>query len=139
MDGYPMSDTDGDALRRHYHDGISRKCVQESRGSMAIKVGGKEGQAGDRAIHGSRSGGAREYRATVIGDMNSRRGASKHGAAEGTTQIIKSSGRSRTVRYATDVRSRTQGSREFHYALRQVREEPGSLAEEIVARLGIQK
>ena len=58
----------------------------------------------------------------VIGDLNSRRGRIEGMELRGTTQIIKAMvPLSEMFGYATDIRSRTQGARQFYDALRKVR------------------
>ena len=77
-----------------------------------------------------------EYKGTVMGDLNSRRGRIEGMELRGTTQLIKASvPLSEMFGYATELRSRTQGRGSFTMHFGKYEEVPSALAEEIVNKV----
>jgi elongation factor G len=77
-----------------------------------------------------------EFMGDVIGDLNSRRGHIEGMEPRGNGQVIGATvPLSAMFGYATDLRSMTQGRATFTMQFKHYAEVPGSIADEIVAKV----
>ena len=77
-----------------------------------------------------------DYMGDVIGDLSSRRGKVEGMEQRGNAQVVRAQvPLAEMFGYATDLRSRTQGRATYTMQFDSYQQVPGSIAEEIIARI----
>jgi elongation factor G len=77
-----------------------------------------------------------EYMGDVIGDLNSRRGQVEGMTQRGNAQVVSAQvPLAEMFGYVGDLRSRTQGRATYTMQFDSYQQVPGSIAEEIIARI----
>jgi elongation factor G len=77
-----------------------------------------------------------DYMGDVIGDLSSRRGKVEGMEQRGNAQVVRAHvPLAEMFGYATDLRSRTQGRATYTMQFDSYQQVPGSIAEEIIARI----
>jgi len=135
--GYPLVDVRAILTYGSYHDVDSSEMAFKIAGSMALKDAAKKAKpALLEPIMAVEVVTPEVYMGDVIGDLNSRRGRIEGMEQRGNAHVV-------TARvplaemfgYATDLRSRTQGRATYTMQFDSYQQVPGSIAEEITARV----
>ncbi len=135
--GYPMVDVRATLTDGSFHDVDSSEMAFKIAGSMGFKEAVRKAKAVLlEPIMAVEVVTPEDYLGDVIGDLSSRRG--KVGAMEqrGNSQVVRAEvPLSEMFGYATDLRSRTQGRANYTMQFDSYQQMPGSIQEEIVARV----
>ncbi|RPI14359.1 MAG: elongation factor G, partial [Acidobacteriales bacterium] len=136
--GYPMSGLTVTLLDGSYHEVDSSEIAFKIAASMGLRqAAGKAKPVMLEPVMSVEVVVPEEYMGEVIGDLNSRRGRIEGMELRGTSQIIKSMvPLAQMFGYATEMRSLTQGRGSFTMHFGRYEEVPGSLAEEIISKVG---
>ena len=135
--GYPTVDVRATLTYGSYHEVDSSEMAFKIAGSMAFK------EAARRAspvllepIMSVEVVTPEDYMGDVIGDLSSRRGKVEGMDQRGASHVIRAQvPLSEMFGYATDLRSRTQGSATYTMQFNSYQEVPESISKEIVARV----
>jgi elongation factor G len=136
--GYPMSGLTVTLLDGSYHEVDSSEIAFKIAASMGLRqAAGKAKPVMLEPVMSVEVVVPEEYMGEVIGDLNSRRGRIEGMELRGTSQIIKSMvPLAQMFGYATEMRSLTQGRGSFTMHFGRYEEVPGSIAEEIISKVG---
>jgi elongation factor G len=135
--GYPIDDVRVVLYDGSYHDVDSSEMAFKIAGSMAFQDAAKKAKPVLlEPVMRVEVVVPKEYLGDVMGNLSSRRGQIQAQEDRGGTQII--SARvplSEMFGYATDLRSRTQGRATYSMHFDRYEQAPGSVSEEVVARM----
>ncbi len=137
--GFPMVDVKVRLVDGSYHEVDSSEIAFKIAGSMALKEAVKRASpALLEPIMSVEVVVPKDFVGTVVGDLTSRRGRIGGMESRGsTTEVVNAQvPLSQMFGYATSVRSATQGRATFTMQFHSYQEVPGSIAEEIKAKVG---
>ena len=134
--GYPMDDVRIELYDGSYHDVDSNEMAFKIAGSMAFKDAAKKAHPVLlEPVMRVEVVVPEEYMGDVIGDITSRRGHLQSMEARGGSQVINSRvPLSEMFRYATDLRSRTQGRGAYSMHFDRYEQIPNSQSDEIIKK-----
>jgi elongation factor G len=135
--GYPTVGVKVALVDGSYHDVDSSEMAFRIAGSMAIKKACRQAKPVLlEPIMSVEVVTPEEYMGDVIGDLSSRRGKVEGMEQRGNNQVVKAQvPLGEMFRYATDLRSRTQGRASYTMQFDSYQEVPESVAKEIVAKV----
>ena len=135
--GYPVVDVQVTLYDGSYHDVDSSEMAFKVAGSIGFKEGCKRASPIIlEPIMVVEVEVPEEYMGDVIGDLNSRRGSIHGMDSVGSNQLVKAMAPlANMFGYSTDVRSMSQGRATFTMQFDHYEQVPGSIAEEIVAKV----
>jgi len=135
--GYPMTDIKVTLVDGASHDVDSSEMAFKIAGSMAFKEAAKKAKPVlMEPIMRVEVITPEDYMGDVIGDLSSRRGRIEGMENRGNAQLVKAEvPLAEMFGYATDLRSRTQGRATYTMQFECYRDVPGSVAEEIIAKV----
>ncbi len=135
--GYPTVGIKVTLVDGSYHDVDSSEIAFRIAGSMAIKKACRQAKPVLlEPIMAVEVVTPEEYMGDVIGDLSSRRGKVEGMEQRGNNQVVKAQvPLGEMFRYATDLRSRTQGRASYTMQFDSYQEVPESVAREIVAKV----
>jgi elongation factor G len=135
--GYPMVDVKVTLTDGSYHEVDSSELAFKIAGSLALKnAAHKARPVLLEPVMAVEVVTPQEFMGDVMGDLNSRRGHIGGMEPRGNGQVIGATvPLSAMFGYATDLRSMTQGRATFTMQFKHYAEVPGSIAEEIVAKV----
>ena len=135
--GYPVVDVRATLSDGSYHDVDSSEMAFKIAGSMAFKEAAtRAGMALLEPVMDVEVVTPEEYMGDVIGDLTGRRGRIGEMAERGAAKVISASvPLAEMFGYATDLRSKTQGRATYTMQFSAYEKVPGSLAQEIVAKV----
>jgi elongation factor G len=135
--GYPLVDVRAILTYGSYHDVDSSEMAFKIAGSMALKDAAKKAKpALLEPIMAVEVVTPEDYMGDVIGDLNSRRGRIEGMEQRGNSHVVTAQvPLAEMFGYATDLRSRTQGRATYTMQFDSYQQVPGSIAEEIIARV----
>jgi elongation factor G len=135
--GYPLVDLRATLTDGSYHDVDSSEMAFKIAGSMALKKAAKRAKPVLlEPIMAVEVVTPDDYMGDVIGDLSSRRGKVEGMEQRGNAQVIRAHvPLAEMFGYATDLRSRTQGRATYTMQFDSYQQVPGSIAEEIIARI----
>ena len=135
--GYPMVDVRVRLTDGSYHEVDSSELAFKIAGSLALKnAAHKAKPVLLEPMMAVEVVTPQEFMGDVIGDLNSRRGHIEGMEPRGNGQVIGATvPLSAMFGYATDLRSMTQGRATFTMQFKHYAEVPGSIADEIVAKV----
>jgi elongation factor G len=135
--GYPLVDMRATLTGGSYHDVDSSEMAFKIAGSMAFKKAARQAKPVLlEPIMAVEVVTPEEYMGDVIGDLSSRRGRVEGMEQRGNAQVVRSQvPLAEMFGYATDLRSRTQGRATYTMQFDSYQQVPGSIAEEIIARI----
>ncbi len=135
--GYPTVGIKVSLVDGSYHDVDSSEIAFRIAGSMAIKKACRQAKPVLlEPIMAVEVVTPEEYMGDVIGDLSSRRGKVEGMEQRGNNQVVKAQvPLGEMFRYATDLRSRTQGRASYTMQFDSYQEVPESVAREIVAKV----
>jgi elongation factor G len=137
--GFPMVDVKVRLVDGSYHEVDSSEIAFKIAGSMALKEAVRRASpALLEPIMSVEVVVPKDFVGTVVGDLTSRRGRIGGMESRGaTTEVVNAQvPLSQMFGYATSVRSATQGRATFTMQFHSYQEVPGSIAEEIKAKVG---
>jgi len=135
--GYPMVDIKVALVDGSYHEVDSSDMAFKIAGSLAFKEAAqKAGPALLEPMMAVEVVTPADFMGEVMGDLNARRGHIDGMEPHGNAQAIDATVPLATMfGYATDLRSATQGRATYSMQFKHYAEVPGSIAQEIVARV----
>jgi elongation factor G len=135
--GYPIDDVRIELYDGSYHDVDSSEMAFKIAGSMAFQDAAKKARPVLlEPIMRVEVVVPKEYMGDVMGNLSGRRGQIQSQEDRGGTQIIQARvPLSEMFGYATDLRSRTQGRATYSMHFDRYEQAPGSVSEEVVARM----
>ncbi|MFO8074959.1 MAG: elongation factor G [Actinomycetota bacterium] len=135
--GYPVVDVRARLSDGSYHDVDSSEMAFKIAGSMAFKEAAtRAGMALLEPVMEVEVVTPEEYMGDVIGDLTSRRGRVGEMSERGNSKVITATvPLAEMFGYATDLRSKTQGRATYTMQFSAYEQVPGSLAQEIVAKV----
>ena len=135
--GYPMVDIKVALVDGSYHEVDSSEMAFKIAGSLAFKEAAqKAGPALLEPMMAVEVVTPADFMGEVMGDLNARRGHIDGMEPHGNAQAIDATVPLATMfGYATDLRSATQGRATYSMQFKHYAEVPGSIAQEIVARV----
>jgi elongation factor G len=135
--GYPVIDVKVQLYDGSYHEVDSSAAAFEIAGSMALQEGAKKsGLHLLEPVMKVEVTVPELYMGDVIGDLNSRRGQIKGMNQRGNAQVIDAEvPLAAMFGYSTDLRSKTQGRATYSMHFSHYSQVPGSVQEEIVAKV----
>ncbi|NLT93265.1 MAG: elongation factor G [Actinobacteria bacterium] len=135
--GYPMVDIKVALVDGSYHEVDSSDMAFKIAGSLAFKEAAqKAGPALLEPMMAVEVVTPADFMGEVMGDLNARRGHVDGMEPHGNAQAIDATVPLATMfGYATDLRSATQGRATYSMQFKHYAEVPGSIAQEIVARV----
>jgi elongation factor G len=135
--GYPMVDVKTVLYDGSYHDVDSSELAFKIAGSMALKEGARKAKpALLEPFMEVEVVTPEEYMGDIIGDLNSRRGKIESMMTRTGFQVIKAQvPLAKMFGYATDIRSISQGRANYTMQFDRYMEVPGTIAEEIIAKV----
>jgi elongation factor G len=135
--GYPLVDLRATLVDGSYHDVDSSEMAFKIAGSMAIKKAARQAKPVLlEPIMAVEVVTPDDYMGDVIGDLSSRRGKVEGMEQRGNAQVVRAQvPLAEMFGYATDLRSRTQGRATYTMQFDSYQQVPGSIAEEIIARI----
>jgi elongation factor G len=135
--GYPLVDLRATLTGGSYHDVDSSEMAFKIAGSMALKKAARRAKAVLlEPIMAVEVVTPDDYMGDVIGDLSSRRGKVEGMEQRGNSQVVRAHvPLAEMFGYATDLRSRTQGRATYTMQFDSYQQVPGSIAEEIIARI----
>jgi elongation factor G len=135
--GYPLVDMRATLTGGSYHDVDSSEMAFKIAGSMAFKKAARQAKPVLlEPIMAVEVVTPEDYMGDVIGDLSSRRGRVEGMEQRGNAQVVRSQvPLAEMFGYATDLRSRTQGRATYTMQFDSYQQVPGSIAEEIIARI----
>jgi elongation factor G len=135
--GYPLVDMRATLTGGSYHDVDSSEMAFKIAGSMAVKKAAKRAKPVLlEPIMAVEVVTPDDYMGDVIGDLSSRRGKVEGMEQRGNAQVVRAHvPLAEMFGYATDLRSRTQGRATYTMQFDSYQQVPGSIAEEIIARI----
>jgi elongation factor G len=135
--GYPMVDIKATLYDGSYHDVDSSEMAFKIAGSMAFKDGAQKAKpALLEPVMEVEVVTPEEYMGDIIGDLNSRRGKIDSMTTKSGFQVIKAYvPLAKMFGYATDIRSASQGRASYTMQFDKYLEVPGTIADEIVAKV----
>ncbi|MCC7009380.1 MAG: elongation factor G [Acidobacteria bacterium] len=135
--GYPMDDVKIELYDGSFHDVDSSEMAFKIAGSMAFKDAAKKAHPVLlEPVMRVEVVVPEEYMGDVIGDITSRRGHLQSMEARGGSQVINARvPLSEMFGYATDLRSRTQGRGAYSMHFDRYEQAPGSVSEEVIAKV----
>ena len=135
--GYPVIDVRVQLYDGSYHEVDSSAAAFEIAGSMALQEGAKKsGLHLLEPVMKVEVTVPEMYMGDVIGDLNSRRGHIKGMNQRGNAQVIDAEvPLAMMFGYSTDLRSKTQGRATYSMHFSHYAQVPGSVQEEIVAKV----
>ena len=135
--GYPVVDVRARLSDGSYHDVDSSEMAFKIAGSMAFKEAAtRAGIALLEPVMEVEVVTPEEYMGDVIGDLTSRRGRVGEMSERGNSKVITATvPLAEMFGYATDLRSKTQGRATYTMQFSAYEQVPGSLAQEIVAKV----
>jgi len=135
--GYPTVDVRAILVDGKYHDVDSSEMAFKIAGSMAFKEAARKAKPVLlEPIMAVEVVTPEDYMGDVIGDLNSRRGRVGGMEQRGNSHVVSAQvPLSEMFGYATDLRSRTQGRATYTMQFDSYQQTPGSVQEEIVARV----
>jgi len=135
--GYPMVDVKVRLTDGSYHEVDSSELAFKIAGSLALKnAAHKAKPVLLEPMMAVEVVTPQEFMGDVMGDLNSRRGHIEGMEPRGNGQVIGATvPLSAMFGYATDLRSMTQGRATFTMQFKHYAEVPGSIADEIVAKV----
>ena len=135
--GYPMVDVRVRLTDGSYHEVDSSELAFKIAGSLALKNAAQKAKPVLlEPMMAVEVVTPQEFMGDVMGDLNSRRGHIEGIEPRGNGQVIGATvPLSAMFGYATDLRSMTQGRATFTMQFKHYAEVPGSIADEIVAKV----
>ncbi len=135
--GYPLVDVRARLSDGSYHEVDSSEMAFKIAGSMALKEAAtRAGIALLEPVMEVEVVTPEEYMGDVIGDLTSRRGRVGEMSERGNSKVIGATvPLAEMFGYATDLRSKTQGRATYTMQFSAYEQVPGSLAQEIVAKV----
>jgi elongation factor G len=135
--GYPLVDIRATLTGGSFHDVDSSEMAFKIAGSLALKKGTRQAKAVLlEPIMSVEVVTPDDYMGDVIGDLSSRRGKVEGMEQRGNAQVVRAQvPLAEMFGYATDLRSRTQGRATYTMQFDSYQQVPGSIAEEIIARI----
>jgi elongation factor G len=135
--GYPVVDVKVTLLDGSYHEVDSSEMAFKIAGSMAIKNATKKaGPVLLEPIMNIEVVTPEEYMGDVIGDLNSRRGRIQTMTQRSNVRVVAAQvPLSSMFRYATDLRSKTQGRATYTMQFAHYEEIPKNISEDIVVKV----
>jgi elongation factor G len=135
--GYPLVDIRATLLGGSYHEVDSSEMAFKIAGSMAFKKAVRQDKPVLlEPIMAVEVVTPDDYMGDVIGDLSSRRGKVDGMEQRGNAQVVRAHvPLAEMFGYATDLRSRTQGRATYTMQFDSYQQVPGSIAEEIIARI----
>ncbi len=135
--GYPMVDVRVRLTDGSYHEVDSSELAFKIAGSLALKNAAQKAKPVLlEPMMAVEVVSPQEFMGDVMGDLNSRRGHIEGIEPRGNGQVIGATvPLSAMFGYATDLRSMTQGRATFTMQFKHYAEVPGSIADEIVAKV----
>jgi elongation factor G len=135
--GYPLVDIRATLTGGSYHDVDSSEMAFKIAGSMAVKKAARQAKPVLlEPIMAVEVVTPDDYMGDVIGDLSSRRGKVEGMEQRGNAQVVGAHvPLAEMFGYATDLRSRTQGRATYTMQFDSYQQVPGSIAEEIIARI----
>jgi elongation factor G len=135
--GYPLVDLRATLTGGSYHEVDSSEMAFKIAGSMAIKKAARQAKPVLlEPIMAVEVVTPDDYMGDVIGDLSSRRGKVEGMEQRGNAQVVRAQvPLAEMFGYATDLRSRTQGRATYTMQFDSYQQVPGSIAEEIIARI----
>jgi elongation factor G len=135
--GYPIDDVRIELYDGSYHDVDSSEMAFKIAGSMAFQDAAKKARPVLlEPVMRVEVVVPKEHMGDVMGNLSSRRGQIQSQEDRGGTQIIAARvPLSEMFGYATDLRSRTQGRATYSMHFDRYEQAPGSVSEEVVARM----
>jgi elongation factor G len=135
--GYPLVDIRATLTGGSYHDVDSSEMAFKIAGSMAVKKAARQAKPVLlEPIMAVEVVTPDDYMGDVIGDLSSRRGKVEGMEQRGNAQVVRAHvPLAEMFGYATDLRSRTQGRATYTMQFDSYQQVPGSIAEEIIARI----
>jgi elongation factor G len=135
--GYPLVDVRATLTGGSYHDVDSSEMAFKIAGSMAVKKAARQAKPVLlEPIMAVEVVTPDDYMGDVIGDLSSRRGKVEGMEQRGNAQVVRAHvPLAEMFGYATDLRSRTQGRATYTMQFDSYQQVPGSIAEEIIARI----
>jgi elongation factor G len=135
--GYPLVDIRATLLGGSYHEVDSSEMAFKIAGSMAFKKAVRQDKPVLlEPIMAVEVVTPDDYMGDVIGDLSSRRGKVEGMEQRGNAQVVRAHvPLAEMFGYATDLRSRTQGRATYTMQFDSYQQVPGSIAEEIIARI----
>jgi len=134
---YPLVDIRATLLGGSYHEVDSSEMAFKIAGSMAFKKAVRQDKPVLlEPIMAVEVVTPDDYMGDVIGDLSSRRGKVEGMEQRGNAQVVRAHvPLAEMFGYATDLRSRTQGRATYTMQFDSYQQVPGSIAEEIIARI----
>jgi elongation factor G len=135
--GYPLVDIRATLTGGSYHEVDSSEMAFKIAGSMAVKRAVRQAKPVLlEPIMAVEVVTPDDYMGDVIGDLSSRRGKVEGMEQRGNAQVVRAQvPLAEMFGYATDLRSRTQGRATYTMQFDSYQQVPGSIAEEIIARI----
>jgi elongation factor G len=135
--GYPLVDIRATLTGGSFHDVDSSEMAFKIAGSLAFKKGVRQAKPVLlEPIMSVEVVTPDDYMGDVIGDLSSRRGKVEGMEQRGNAQVVRAQvPLAEMFGYATDLRSRTQGRATYTMQFDSYQQVPGSIAEEIIARI----
>jgi elongation factor G len=135
--GYPLVDLRATLTGGSYHEVDSSEMAFKIAGSMAVKKAARQAKPVLlEPIMAVEVVTPDDYMGDVIGDLSSRRGKVEGMEQRGNAQVVRAQvPLAEMFGYATDLRSRTQGRATYTMQFDSYQQVPGSIAEEIIARI----
>jgi elongation factor G len=135
--GYPLVDIRATLIGGSYHEVDSSEMAFKIAGSIALKKAVRQDKPVLlEPIMAVEVVTPDDYMGDVIGDLSSRRGKVEGMEQRGNAQVVRAHvPLAEMFGYATDLRSRTQGRATYTMQFDSYQQVPGSIAEEIIARI----
>jgi elongation factor G len=135
--GYPLVDIRATLTGGSFHDVDSSEMAFKIAGSLSFKKGVRQAKPVLlEPIMSVEVVTPDDYMGDVIGDLSSRRGKVEGMEQRGNAQVVRAQvPLAEMFGYATDLRSRTQGRATYTMQFDSYQQVPGSIAEEIIARI----
>ncbi len=139
--GYPVVDVKATLLDGSYHEVDSSEMAFTIAGSMAARDAMRKAQPVLlEPIMKVEVVMPEEFMGEILGDLNSRRGQILGMEGRATMQVVRAYvPLGNMFGYATDLRSKTQGRATYSMEFHHYQEVPKSIAEEIVAKAGVNR